>query len=126
MKGQASVEFMFMIMSATAMTVIFSFVFSEMYQDGLKEKQVVLFKDFGESMQREFLIAAYARQGYERKITLPEDLEGYDYSIVIDRNTMILSGNYTISVFIIPETSGSILKGDNIIRKINDSICINC
>jgi hypothetical protein len=126
MKAQASVEFMFMIMFATVMIVIFMFLFSEMYQDGLKDKQDALFSDFGASIQRELLIAAYAKEGYTRVLDLPEDLEGYDYDISASNQTLVLNGTYATKTFIVPGSSGQLVKGENTIRIANGSICINC
>ena len=126
MRAQASVEFMFMIMFATAMIVIFMFVYSEMYQDSLREKQTILFSDFGASLQREMMTAAYAKEGYLRTLDIPEDLDGYDYEILVVQQTLIINASHASGAYIIPNSTGQFVKGQNTLRNIDGSICINC
>jgi hypothetical protein len=117
---------MFMIVAGTLMIILFMVVFSEMYQDNMKDKKAILARDFIYSVQNEFIMAAEATPGYARNFFLPEKLEGFDYEVYI--NGTILTIDYIDNILIlpIPNVTGSIKKGDNAILKSEDKICINC
>ncbi|MFH2020349.1 MAG: hypothetical protein ABIJ34_02980 [archaeon] len=126
MRSQASIEFMYMVMVATAMIVVFSYIFSTLYQDNLKEKQRLLFSDFGSSIRQELTIAAAAKQGYAREFDIPAKLEGYSYDIKIIGSTLILNNSYVSYNFYVPKVDGAIKKGNNIITNLNGTLCLNC
>jgi hypothetical protein len=115
-----------MIISATAMIIIFMVIFSELYQDNLRDKKAILAQDFGYSLQNEFMMAAQARSGYSRTFDIPQNLEGFPYDVSIISNVLVI--NYTDNIFSlpIPEANGIIKKGTNIIANKNNTICINC
>ncbi len=115
-----------MVMSATVMVIVFMIVFSELYQDNLTEKKQIIMEDFGYSLQNEFVMASESKPGYSRTFNLPYNLEGFDYEIYILSSVLII--NYTDGVFPfkIPDTNGTIIKGDNEIQNINHTICLNC
>lgn len=115
-----------MIITATLMTLIFMFLFSEIYQDGLKDKKKILAEDLGYSMQNEFIIASGASSGYRRNFTVPETLEGFPYTISNQESALLLNYTDNVIVFPIPKTSGTIKKGANMIMSTNNSVCINC
>ena len=59
-------------------------------------------------------------------LTVPDDLDGYDYEIYNLGRYLIL--NYSMGQFLllIPNTTGSVKKGDNTIENIQGSVCLNC
>jgi hypothetical protein len=116
---------MSMVMFATLMVIIFMFLFSELYQDNLKDKKRILFEDYGYSIQNEFIMASEARPGYMRSFFIPNNLEGFDFSInIIDTSLLI---NYTSNTFVlpIPKITGNIKKGSNMIINYNNTIMLN-
>lgn len=91
-------------------------------------KQNILVEDFAYSVQMEFILASEAHEGYIREFELGTTLEGYEYSIEIENNDLLLI-NYSDNkqYFLpIPYTNGEIAKGINLLEKKNESICINC
>ncbi len=124
MRAQVSIEFMYMIMAATMMIILFTVIFSEIYQDNLRDKKAIIFEDFGYSIQTEVIMAAEAKPGYMRNFTVPEKLEGFGYEITILNSTLLI--NYTDNIFEIPipKTSGNLKKGLNTIINENNSIIL--
>jgi len=115
-----------MVMAATGMIIIFTVIFSELYQDNISDKKRILFEDYGYGLQNEFLMAKQTRPGYTRTFEIPQNLEGFDYQIRIINNVLIL--NYTVNTFqiSIPNVTGNIIKGTNTIINENDTLCLNC
>jgi hypothetical protein len=115
-----------MIMAATAMILVFMVVFSEVYQDNIRDKKQILAQDFGYSVQNEFIIAVEAKPGYKRMFQIPSTLEGFPFEISNTETTLII--NYTDNTLMlpIPEVKGNIRKGPNIMTYDNNTICLNC
>ena len=118
---------MAMIMMATLMIIIFISIFSVFYQDNLRDKQNLLAEDIGDYLYNEFLLASESKPGYVREFEIPNNLEGYDYKVsIINKKTLVI--NYSVSALFynIPKTTGQPRKTENIIKNINNTICINC
>lgn len=117
---------MFMIASATAMVIIFMVLFSELYGDTVDDKHDFIVRDYAYALQTEFIAAAEAKEGYMREIIIPDDLEGFDYIPSISNSVLVI--NYSTNSFSlpVPKIKGDIHKGENVIEKINDTICVNC
>ena len=115
-----------MVISATAMVIIFTVIFSELYQDNLRDKKRILFEDYGYALQNEFFMAKQTRPGYTRTFEVPQNLVGFDFQILIINNVLLL--NYTDNIFpvSIPNITGYIQKGTNVIINENDTLCLNC
>ena len=90
----------------------------------MTDKKEILVKDFGYSVQNEFIMAQKALPGYRRTFYLPPKIEGFDYKITTIGQVLII--NYTENDFAlaIPSFSGSIKKGNNTLIKVNDSIIL--
>ena len=125
-KGQISAEFISVVMSATIMVFVFLVVFSEMHGDNLKEKKEILSRDFIYSIQNEFIVAASAKDGYTRSFEVPYNLEGFDYEIDIDESYVTINYSENILGLPIPDAKGYLVKGNNVITKKNNTICVNC
>jgi len=123
LKAQASIEFMFMVASATFMILIFVVVYSVIYQDNISDKKQILAQDLGFSIQNEFIMAVQVRDGYRRTFLVPDTLEGIKYNISIIGNALMLAN---ITPIPIPAVVGEIRKGKNTIVKENNTLCLNC
>lgn len=117
---------MVMVMISTLMLIVFMSIFSHLYQDNIKDKQRILAEDFGYALYNEFVLASEAKPGYAREFTVPYDLEGFTYNAYITNRVLIINYTQGTIPFNIPQTQGQIVKGKNIIKNINDSICLNC
>ena len=108
------------------MVIIFTVVFSELYQDNLRDKKRIIFEDYRYSLQNEFLIAKQTKPGYTRVFYIPQKLEGFDFEVSIINNILLLNYSDNVVYFSIPNITGYIQKGDNIITNQNNVLCLNC
>ena len=115
-----------MVMTGTAMVLVFMVMFSEMYQDNLTDKRRILAEDYGASVQTELIVAAETKPGYIRYFKIPAEIEGYDIELSIVNSVLLV--NYTDAVipFNIPDIVGQPIQGLNKIENVNGSICLNC
>ncbi len=92
------------------------------YTDNENSKLV---NEFGLSLQNEIEIASVVKDGYQREITLPEEIDGMiNYSVSMQSATLsIITDDYRFTA-IIPQTIGSLQKGKNTITKNNDIVTI--
>ena len=119
-------EFIFMIMAGTFMIIIFMVIFSELYQDNIRDKKRILIEDYAYSLQNEFILASAARQGYVRNFFVINTLEGFNYEVSLSNKILFLNDSENIFLLSIPNVNGTIKKGWNIITNQNGYICINC
>lgn len=124
-KSQVTIEFLSFFAIATIMIIIFMVIFSELYQNSLSQKKITIANDFGKSIQEEFIIAAQVKPGYKRQFFLPDNVDGFEYSILNENSILWLNFSDLRLSFNIPITYGQIKKGNNIIEK-NEYICVNC
>ena len=113
-------------MSATAMIIIFAAIFSELYQDNLRDKKRILFEDYGYGLQNEFIMAKQTRPGYTRTFEIPQNLEGFDFQVFIIKNVLLLNYSDNIIHLSIPNITGYVQKGTNVITNQNNTLCLNC
>ena len=119
-------EFLMLVGAATVMVFAFSFVFFEMYSDNLARKEEILLRDYGYSLQNEFIVASESRDGYVRTFEVPERLEGFYYNISITNSVLRLQGSKNGFSFLLPSMKGNIVKGSNILTISNTTLCSNC
>ncbi|MBN1156763.1 hypothetical protein JXA85_04045 [Candidatus Woesearchaeota archaeon] len=105
------------------MVIFVSYISIEIIDSGQK-RDISLIKDVSKSVQQELYLASEVETGYERVFNVPLDLEGSTYSIENSEKKLILRiENYDLALTI-PEVTGSIMKGSNMIRKTGGRICI--
>ncbi len=116
---------MFMVIAGMLIMIIFMTMFSEVYQDNLRNKKSKIFEDLGFSLQNELIMASQVHTGYKRLFNVPVQLEGFDYKISIN-NTMLLI-DYTENVFAlpIPAVTGTFVKGINVIINQDNKVLLN-
>lgn len=89
-----------------------------------KERERILIEDIALAVQYELGLAAGVSDGYERELTLPQDLDGINYTIAKLGNELgFSSGSYNYYV-VIPNMTGDVLKGRNLIIKEGGRITI--
>jgi hypothetical protein len=125
LKAQVSTEFMFMILAGMFVIIIFMTLFSELYQDSLKDKKRNAFEDFSYSLQNEFILASQVHVGYRRTFLLPEKLDGFDYGAYITESTLVI--NYTDNTIQlpIPKVKSNLIKENNIIFNQDNNLTLN-
>jgi hypothetical protein len=116
---------MFMVLAGMLVIIIFMTLFSELYQDSLKDKRRNTFEDFSYNLQNEFVLASQVHAGYRRTFLLPEKLDGFDYGAYIIESTLVI--NYTDNTIHlpIPKVKGNLIKGNNIILNQDNNLTLN-
>ena len=78
-----------------------------------------------EQIQSEIRLAYTAKDGYSRNFTVPEKIDSRtEYSISVINNSLILNTSKYQHVATVPYITGAVAKGNNQIRKANDSVII--
>jgi hypothetical protein len=108
---------------------LFSIAFIVAAGDRMKtvsdNKRLDTINDFGKSIKKEIDLASIMKEGYMREFTLPETIDGtIEYSIITKNSTLIINTTDYGYSSIIPKTNGTVAKGKNIIKKINNSVTI--
>ncbi len=126
MKSQSSIEFLSVAGMGIVVTVVFMFVFSELIGQNQDEEMRTSFEDYSYYIQNEFIMASTSREGYSRFITVPYELNHYEFDIMNTQEFLILNYSMGDIVLRIPITHGNITKGINRFQNINGTTCVNC
>lgn len=123
--GQISIEFIVMISFVLLMLVIFMWVISDYRSDKMNEETYQIAQELIHSIQNEVIMAESVHTGYQRTFKIPDEINGINYKI----NNTPTSINIEIKEYYlstnIPLISGTIIKGENTIRKKTDNITMN-
>ena len=126
-KSQSAVEFI-MLASFMLFVIIgfFSITSSNMLQ-AREEANRQIAEDIANFAYREIEIAKSVNDGYKRNFNMPQTVNGVNYSISITDNIELAVNylGYEHLKFLPLNITGSIVKGDNVIRKVNGVIYIN-
>jgi hypothetical protein len=116
---------MFMIISGMLIMIIFMALFSEIYQDNITNRKTRLFEDYAYGLQTEFILASQVAPGYRRAFVVPERLEGFAFEAYLSNSMVIV--NYSDNMFAlpIPNVTGVLVKGRNIIVNNDNEIKLN-
>ncbi len=104
--------------------IIFS-VLSDRYYEMNREKISVLALDLVTYVQNEIILAEKVSGGYHRKFILPDNIGGFDYSIFIHKDEVIINVLEQDYFKKIPNITGYIRKGTNVIKKNESGIYLN-
>ncbi len=124
-RSQATIQFIILLTFVFLAFILFLAFAGEKYTSLSKEKHALAIKDTTLKIKSEIDLANSMQEGYEREFSIPSNIGGREYTIHINNNYLTLftdSSEYTV---FIPDFDGNILTGDNIIRKKNNTVCIN-
>lgn len=113
--AQAAFEFTLLMAIGTLFLLIFIILSATFSAHAINEQRRQTLLDFGYTLQDELIIATSVHSGYERVITVPDSLGKFNYEIVSTNKKFTLSSAQQSYDFRIPEISGSLVKGTNII-----------
>jgi hypothetical protein len=117
-KSQVAVEFILMVSLALITLLVLIGVLYYLFFNYSEENNINKLNDLGYSLQSEIILASEVEPGYERNITMPEDVGGADYSIRISDEEVVITYRGMDFLFAIPQVSGIInTKGNHVIRK---------
>jgi hypothetical protein len=124
-KGQVAMEFVFMVMLAFMILVVFTAVVRVRYTDVKMEGEYVALKDVVGMMQSEINTAFGVSDDYRRDFDVPDLVEGFNYTVEIHNGYLIGSSeNFEVGMRI-PPVSGNFTKGNNTITKKGGAVFIN-
>ena len=116
--GQSAIEFIILVGAVFFFFIIFLISLQIQRADQFAEQRNNQVKETASIVQDEINYAFSSRDGYERKFTLPENIEGIKYCInITDGGVYIKTSNSknALSLPIPKNVTGSVGIGDNII-----------
>lgn len=125
--GQSSLEFVIVVGAMVFFFIVLLAGISE--QQGIKaaQERAFLVKDLAIGVQQELVLAAGAREGYERVFTLPQTLINQEYNISLVSGAVYVAtadGKHSLALPV-PPANGTLVKGDNKIRKQSGGVLVN-
>ena len=125
LKAQSSMEFLLLVGILLVVFIAFYAIMFERIDLINDEKDVLLGQDIATKVQKEILLAAKVSDGYQREFSLPQRIQGMNYSILISGKELTVITQKTEVVKTIPVVIGYIAKGPNKINNTNGIIYIN-
>jgi hypothetical protein len=95
------------------------------FKDQINDQNIEVSKEILVSIENELFLATKVESGYMRNFEIPGKLNNREYNISINNGNLILSYNGIEFIGNLPNMSGDILKGANIIRNIDGKVCLN-
>lgn len=89
------------------------------------EKESSLVYDLAMSLQEEIRMASVSEEGYIRNFSIPSRLENFDFELGIAQEFLTVSGNNTFYSVRIPNATGILVKGSNIITNKGGALYFN-
>jgi len=123
-KGQAAIEFIILIVILFSVFMVYTISTRTKMDEIRNEKEYLMLKDVAKMAQNEILTAVKVENGYFREFELPNSLEGINYTINITGLMITASTENHEQSFLIPNVTGTLAKGKNIITKENGTIRI--
>lgn len=125
MKAQVSIEFVIFV--AVGFIILLIFIASSMARlnEFNSEKEFILLKDVAYKVQNEIVLASVVNDGFSRTFIIPDRLETISYNISISGRTIIAQSSNYDYVLQLPDVNGTLVKGNNTIKKIGGIVLIN-
>ncbi len=125
-KAQSAVE---LIMMVSFSLIMFSALYLVILQDNfaaIKEKRNMESQRIAERVGYELDIATSIGDGYSKNFTLPDNIIGSTYTVIIDSNLVIVNASQTYtSTTVALNVSGTVQPGDNMIENRNGVVYAN-
>ena len=124
-KAQLSLEFMVIIAILLFLTILIISAAGERLADFSRDKDVFLLNDVAAMVKNEVQIASAMKPGYVRTFEVPLTLEGKEYAIAVQNDSITAQvNNFEIVLFIQP-VNGTLVQGANVIRKAEGNVTLN-
>ena len=122
-KSQVTMEFLFLVSFVFVFSLAFVVAVGIQLTDFSDNQKKDTTVDFGDSIRKEMDIASVVKNGYIRKIVLPDMIDdSINYTIQMSNYTLIIStDNYEYSAKI-SYFEGTLQKGNNTLKKINNTV----
>lgn len=124
-RAQSVVEFLIMFGALLLFFVIFMAIINVDVSRENKEKRNVVMDDIASDIRDEISLASKASNGYSREFRVPENMLGLSYDLTIADNYIFLTTDENSVLYRIFNVTGDIQKGNNLIKKENETIYLN-
>ncbi len=125
LRAQLSIEFIIMMSITLVSFILMYLVYFEQLQRINAQREGIMVQDLGLKYQKELLIASKVSDGYYRKFSISSTLNGINYSITRENNTIVVESNKGIVHLRIPQIIGNPRIGNNSINKTGGVIYLN-
>ncbi len=117
-KSQIALEFIMIAGISVLVLIAFISFTATLSSERLDRDTYIILDDLGKSLQNEFVRATEVRDGYERKIELPQEINGREYSVEIIgideyRSEIVFDFQDRTLLYPIPNVEGELEHGEN-------------
>lgn len=124
-RGQVAFEFVLLVAVLFTALIIFTAFVRDNFSDVQSDTDYFKLKDVSLSVKAEINLAVALEDGYQRAFFVPLTLDGLEYNITRENGFLTFTSEgaeYTVSV---PPYTGTLQKGNNVIKKIDGAIEVN-
>ncbi len=125
-RSQFTVEFMFIFTIAFLIFLVLVTIIIQFVDSSRTKMQFDRFDSFAEGIQKNFLLARDSGTGFAVTLNLPDTIDGYSYTISNEKDAVFIQDSDAgiLAYRIIPNSTGMLKKGCNMITKENSVIKI--
>jgi len=126
-KSQSAIEFVIVFAFILFILTVFMLIMGRNISDKTKSRQDLIIKDLVLEIQNEINLALESSDGYQREFEIPENINNREYNINITEEFIYLKTKDEKFAIAIPvaNVAGDLLKGKNMVRKLNGEIHLN-
>jgi len=116
MRGQSAFEFTILIAFGMILLIILILIGTIYSKDAVETQRMHALLTLGYTIQDELILATTVQEGYEHDFDLPASIGRFSYVIETAETQITLRSGAQAYDFRIPNTTGTFVKGLNIIR----------
>lgn len=127
-KAQSAIEFLSISAGVLFFTMLFIFAIQSNISDKISENRDVALREVANNVVMEINLASSASDGYSRVFTLPATIvNGVEYNVSLQQGLVYATtadgrNSLALPVF---NVNGSLVEGNNLIRKSNGVVYLN-
>lgn len=126
-KGQSAIEFIALVGAVGFFFLAFLFVLDMNLADKTWENRNLMTKEIALTVQNEISAASGSTDGYRREFNIPLYVVDMDYDINITGVFVYIrtvDGRHALAL-LVPNVTGNVIKGQNVIRKNSGIVSLN-
>jgi len=124
-RAQIAIEFVIVISLAFTLVLIFIVINTYKLSDASRSREILLLQQETASIADELVIASILHDGYSRRFMIGEDLYNLNFSASVNNTLLITKTRNYEFVQRVPPLNGSLVNGENIIRKEGGIVYLN-
>ena len=126
-KSQSALEFIILIGAMLFFFIALSLTFQQNIAEKGKQQRNLEVQELALAVQNEIDLATGSSDGYERNFNIPDKLLNIGYQITLTEGFVYIITDDDKHALALPikNITGEILKGNNLIKKINGQVFLN-